>query len=102
MAGELRVLAQQLRQLTGEHRCPDADLDPEDSVGRLMTSTRDPSRSSRATRRITPTSRVRVGGSQGMSVEVATTPAETSGGGGSVAMVDVVDTLMARGPPIAA
>ena len=37
-----------------------------------------------------------------MSVEVATTPAETSEVAVRVAMVDVVDTLMAREPPIAA
>ena len=72
------------------------------SVGRLMTSTSDPRRSRRASRRITPTRRVKGHRSPGMSVEVATTPAETSEVAVNVAMVEVVDTLMAREPPIAA
>ena len=102
MAGELRVLAQQLRQLTGQHRRPDADLDPEqrrpvDDLDQGSEPEQPRDQEDDADQE-----------SEGQQV------ARDVGRGGDDAggdqrgrrrgwlMVDVVDTLMAREPPIAA
>jgi len=72
------------------------------SVGLLMFSTIPPSFSARAASRISPTRKVSVTRSRGISSERATTSALTSVVAVSVAIVEVVDTLMARDPPSSA
>jgi hypothetical protein len=72
------------------------------TVAPLMFSTSEPSRQSRARSRITPTSSVSIIREPIASSAPAATPAETRVVAVSVAMVEVVETLIARLPPRAA
>jgi hypothetical protein len=67
-----------------------------------MFSTREPRRHSRASSSTTPTSSVSIISDPTASSDPAATPADTSVVAVSVAMVEVVDTLMARLPPSSA
>lgn len=87
--------------------CPTATVAPTPTctpmiVGFAMNSTTEPARSRRATSRITPTSRVSAMRSGTGFAESAATPAVTSVVAERVAIVEVVDTLIAREPPIMA